>query len=115
MKALLVLFELRASFGTLAELRAYIAEKSAPKYKQVEGLRMKIFLSDEEGNRTGALYLWESEQALEAYVPQIGASSFQQRGVIPELHRFNVEAIVEGRHHTPDLAQAGSATEMSRV
>lgn len=115
MQALLVLFDLQASFGTLPAFRTYIVDQSVPKYQQVEGLRMKIFLSDVEGNRTGALYLWESEQALEAYLPHIGASSIQRWGVAPNLERFNVEAIVEGRHNTPDLSHVGTALETPRV
>src|SRR5262245_47324214 len=109
MKALLVLFDLQASFGTLDALRAYITEKSRPKYRHVEGPRLNMFLSDQAGNEPGALYLWETEEALEANLPLIGQASFQRWGVTPSLRRFEVEAFVEGRHHTPDLSRAGSA------
>ena len=56
-----------------------------------------------------ALYLWETEAALEAALPHLGSSVRERSGRDPRFQRFDVEAIVEGRHATPDLARVGRA------
>ena len=109
MIALLMQSDLSATHGTLEALRTYIADQSVPKYRQMEGLRLKIFLSDAAGDTFGALYLWESEAALEAALPHLGSSVRERSGSAPRWQRFAVEAIVEGRHSTPDLSHVGRA------
>src|ERR1700682_3138902 len=111
MIALLMQFDLSATYGSVEGLRTYIADRSVGKYREVEGLRLKIFLSDPEGDMFGALYLWESEAALEAALPELGSSVRDRWGITPKLQRFDVEAIVEGRHSTPDLSRVGRALE----
>jgi hypothetical protein len=108
MIALLMQFPLSPTHGTLQALRAYIAGQSVPKYRQMEGLRLKIFLSDAAGETFGALYVFESEAALEAVLPQLG-SSVRDSGNASRMQRFAVEAIVEGRHSTPDLTRVSEA------
>lgn len=109
MIALLMQFELSATYGSLDALRTYIAERSVPKYRDMEGLRLKIFLSDTDSDTFGALYLWETESALEAALPELGNSVRKRWGIDPRMRRFEVEAIVEGRHTTPDLSRIGHA------
>ena len=115
MIALLMQSDLSTTHGTLEALRAYIADTSVPKYRQMEGLRLKIFLSDAAGDTFGALYLWESEAALEAALPHLGSSVRARSGNAPRLQRFEVEAIVEGVHATPDLTRVGAAMDGSIV
>ena len=109
MIALLMLADLSATHGTLDALRMYIAERSVPKYRQMDGLRLKVFLSDARGDAFGALYLFETEQALEAVLPELGSSVRERWGVTPRFQWFEVEAIVQGRHTTPDLSRVGQA------
>ena len=107
MIGLLVSIDLAATFGTRERLRAYIAEESLPRYRDVNGLRLKVYVSDETANTFGGFYLWESEDALAAALPRIAASLRSRYGVTPTIQRFEVEAIVEGRHATPDFASVG--------
>ena len=109
MIALLMQFERGATYGSLDGLRTYIAQRSVPKYREMQGLRLKIFLSDSEGDTFGALYLWETESALEAALPELGTSVRKRWGIEPRMQRFMVEAVVEGRHSTPDLSRVGQA------
>ena len=111
MIALLMQSDLGPTHGSIEALRAYIADESMPKYRQMAGLRLKIFLSDEVGDSFGALYLWESEAALEAALPHLGSSVRERSSAALRLERFQVEAIVEGRHNTPDLSQVGAALD----
>ena len=115
MIGLLMQSDLSTTHGTLEALRAYIADKSVPKYRQMEGLRLKIFLSDATGDTFGALYLWESEAALEAALPHLGSSVRARSARAPRLQRFAVEAVVEGRHSTPDLTRVGAAIDAARL
>ena len=109
MIALLMQSDIGPSHGTIDALRAYIADTSVPKYQRMPGLRLKIFLSDAANDTFGALYLWEDEASLEAALPQLGTSIREQTGDTPRFQRFDVEAIVEGRHATPDLSRVGRA------
>ena len=109
MIALLMQFELSSTYGSLDDLRTYIAQQSVAKYRDMEGLRLKIFLSDAVGDTFGALYLWETESALEAALPELGNSVRQRWGITPKMQRFEVESVVEGRHSTPDLSRVGQA------
>jgi trans-2,3-dihydro-3-hydroxyanthranilate isomerase len=111
MIALLMQFGLSVTYGSVEGLRSYIVDRSVAKYREVEGLRLKIFLSDPDGDTFGALYLWETEATLEAALPELGSSVRNRWGITPRLQRFDVEAIVEGRHSTPDLARVGRALE----
>lgn len=111
MIALFMLFPLSTTHKTVGALRSYIVDRSVAKYREVDGLRMKVFLSNQDEDTFGALYLWESEEALAAALPQLGASVQDRWGIVPTMQRFEVEAIVEGRHATPDLARVGRALE----
>jgi hypothetical protein len=108
-------FDLRSTYGSIEDLRTYIANRSVSKYREVDGLRMKIFLSDLHAGTFGALYLWETDAALEAALPELGSSVRDRWGINPRLQRFEVEAIVEGRHTTPDLSRVGRALEFQPV
>ena len=106
MIALLMVFDLTDSPVGLGELRSTLQE-SKERYRQMDGLRQKVYLSDESG-KFGGFYLFETQDALDAALPRLRASSTQRRsGVTPRLVQFNVEAIVEGRHSTPHLSPVG--------
>jgi len=110
MIGLLMLFDLTTSPVTVEDLRPKVAGDSVPRWREMPGLRLKVFLSDSEAQAFGALYLWETEEALAAAIPYLEASSTQRlTGVVPSMRRFDVEAIVEGQHSTPDLSQVGRA------
>ena len=40
----------------------------APAFKELSGLRSKVWLSDEENNTYGGVYTWEDRQSMENYL-----------------------------------------------
>ena len=45
-----------------------IADDMAPVFAEVEGLKSKVWLEDQENNTYGGVYTWESKQAYDNYV-----------------------------------------------
>jgi quinol monooxygenase YgiN len=44
------------------------AKEVAPAFKELSGLRSKVWLSDEENNVYGGVYTWKDLQAMEDYL-----------------------------------------------
>ena len=44
------------------------AKEFAPAYKELSGLKSKVWLSDEENNTYGEVYTWEVHQSMENYL-----------------------------------------------
>ena len=44
------------------------AKEFAPAFKELSGLRSKVWLSDEENNTYGGVYTWEDRQSMENYL-----------------------------------------------
>ena len=44
------------------------AKEVAPSFKELSGLRSKVWLSDEENNTYGGVYTWENRQSMENYL-----------------------------------------------
>jgi hypothetical protein len=73
----------------------------------VDGLRLKLWIADEERNRWGAVYLWESEEASGQPLP---SRARQIIGKDPDFEEwFDLEASVEGAFARPELARRGAA------
>ena len=103
----MVWWELDGSPATIAELREYLRDESVDAFAQVEGLRLKLWIADEERNRWGAVYLWESEAASAQPLP---SRARQIIGKDPDFEEwFDLEASVEGAFAQPDLARRGAA------
>ena len=113
MHALLILWDLSAGSKVNAdELRTYIREESMARFRQVEGLRQKTWISNAETGAWGALYLFETKaQADEVVAHVMEGRVVQLTGLRPEVRRFEVEAVVEGRHSGLDLLASGLALE----
>ena len=107
MIALLVLFDLTHSSVGIDALRSGLSE-SQERYREVDGLRQKVYLSAAP-DTFGGFYLFESEAALAAALPRLGVATQQRSGVAPRILKFDVDAILEGRHSTPDLTRVGQA------
>lgn len=109
MHALLVLWDLSGgSQASFEELRQYLWEKSMPRFRQVEGLRQKTWISNPETGKWGALYLFEKRGQAEAVIAHLGESPVvAMTGRTPEWQLFDVETIVEGQHEGTDLLTAG--------
>lgn len=107
MKAVVAWWDLAPSGRDAASLRAFLREEAVARFAQVAGLRLKVWMSDAPTGRWGAIFLWESA---EAAAQQLPARAAEIIGYPPaEVHVFDVEAVTEGRHGTPDLAGLGLA------
>ncbi|SHM96325.1 hypothetical protein [Actinacidiphila paucisporea] len=86
-------WDLDASAATVDSLREHLRDGAAEQWAAVEGLRLKFWMADREGNRWGAVMLWEAERT--ADLPPNRAADLIG---YPPTHRFGfeVEAVVEG-------------------
>ncbi|WP_237320613.1 YdhR family protein [Streptomyces sp. JJ36] len=109
MKAVVAWWDLPGpdSGRTVAALRGFLRNEAVPRFAEFPGLRLKFWISDAERGRWGAVFLWESEAAARQPLPTRAAEIL---GSPPtSVHRFDVEAAVEGVHTTPDLTGLGLA------
>lgn len=103
----LVLWNLADSKTTIGELRRYLRDESVDAFAEVEGLRFKAWISDEAGERWGAVYLWESGEAAAQALP---SRAEELIGRPPDIgEEFDVEATVEGRYLVEELSRRGLA------
>jgi hypothetical protein len=93
--AVIVWWDLSASGQTIESMREYLREESVPAFSKVLGLRFKMWVSDPDTNRWGAVLLWESKEASQQPLP---SRALELIGYPPTVaHSFVVEATVEGR------------------
>jgi hypothetical protein len=105
----LVLWNLADSQTTIEELRRYLVDESVDEFEDVEGLRLKLWLSDQVTDRWGAVYVWESVEAARQPLP---GRARELIGKEPDLaEEFDVEATIEGRFDLEDLSRLGLAFE----
>ena len=105
----LVLWSLADSKTTIAELRRYLRDESVDAFEEVSGLRFKAWISDEATERWGAVYLWESRDALDQELP---SRARELIGKDPDLvDEFDLEASAEGRFAVEALGRRGLAFE----
>jgi hypothetical protein len=107
MRVRVVWWELDGSQTTIAEMREYLRDESVDAFGAVEGLRLKMWIADEERNRWGAVYLWESEEAGRQPLP---SRARQLIGKDPDFEEwFDLEASVEGVYAEEPLSRRGAA------
>jgi hypothetical protein len=107
MRVRVVWWEIDGSGTTIAELREYLRGESVDAFGAVEGLRLKLWIADEERNRWGAVYLWESEEASRQPLP---SRARQIIGKDPDFEEwFDLEASVEGAFAEALLSRRGNA------
>jgi hypothetical protein len=105
----LVLWSLADADLSVAELRRYLGEEAVPAFAEVEGLRLKLWVSDEHTERWGALYLFESREAAEQPLP---SRVRELVGKDPDIvEEFDLEASIEGRFADDELSRRGLAFE----
>ena len=105
----IVLWSLADSKTSIGELRRYLRDESVDEFAEVPGLRFKAWISDEAGERWGAIYLFESREAADQPLP--GRVS-ELAGKGPDLvEEFDLEATVEGRYASERLSRLGLAFE----
>jgi hypothetical protein len=101
-----VLWNLADSATTVAELRDYLRDEAVDAFAQVDGLLFKGWISDEGGERWGAVYLFESAAAAEQPLPSRARELIGKNPDIAEV--FDLEASVSV---APRLARLGLAFE----
>lgn len=107
MRADIVWWDLSASGQTIESMREYLRNESVSAFADVPGLRFKMWISDPDSNRWGAVLFWESEEASRQPLP---SRALELIGYPPVIsHGFDVEATVEGRYETGQLSLRGLA------
>ena len=105
----LVLWSLADSMTTIGELRRYLRDESVDAFADVEGLRLKLWVSHEATERWGAVYFWESAEAAAQPLP---GKARELIGKEPDVvEDFDLEATVEGRFLVEQLSRLGLAFE----
>jgi hypothetical protein len=105
----LVLWNLADSQTTIEELRRYLVDESVEQFEEVEGLRLKLWVSDEATERWGAVYLFESFEAARQDLP---GRAREIIGKPPDITEdFDLEATAEGRFDIDELSRLGLAFE----
>lgn len=105
----LVLWNLADSQTTIEELRRYLLDESVDQFEDVEGLRFKVWISDQATERWGAIYLFESVEAARQPLPGRARELIGKEPDIAE--EFDVEATIEGRFDIEGLSRLGLAFE----
>ena len=100
----LVIWNLADSQTNVGELRRYLRDEAVPAFEQVPGLLFKGWFSDEESERWGAVYVWESQEASEQELPSRARELIGKNPDIVEV--FDLEASVS---IAPQLARLGLA------
>ena len=88
----LVLWNLADSKTTVAELRRYLADEAVEAFAELPGLLFKAWVSDDGGERWGAIYIWESPAAAEQPLPSRARELIGRDPDILEI--FDLEATV---------------------
>ena len=105
----LVLWDLNGSSTTIEELRRYLRDESVDVFDGTPGLRLKLWVSDAEANTWGAVYLWESREAVANQPP---SRARELIGKHPDqVREFDLEASVEGSVDVAELTRRGLAFE----
>jgi hypothetical protein len=99
-----VLWNLADSLTTVAELRDYLRDEAVDAFAEVPGLLFKGWVSDEGGDRWGAVYVFESMAAAEQPLPSRARELIGKDPDIVEI--FDLEASVSV---APQLARLGLA------
>jgi hypothetical protein len=106
-----VVFDLNDAAVDRDTLREYLRAESVEAFTAVPGLRLKIWIADDEANTWGAIYLWESRRAFAAAGP-LPSRAAELIGHGPtQVMEYDVEATIEGAFTSSQLARAGRAFE----
>lgn len=93
MIATLAWWDLTGSNESAETLRQYLADEGIAPWEEVEGMLLKIWISDPKSNRWGAIMLWETPEAARAPLPPNRAQ--ERIGYPPEIRMLcDVEAVV---------------------
>ena len=89
-------------------LREYIAHESWKRYEDKGGLIQKVWCSNEETKQFGAIYLWETKEAMEEEIRTMYRVK-AMTGIDPTINKYQIEAIQEGDTNVDNLTSIGLA------
>ena len=73
-----------------------VAEKAAPMFEGMDGLRSKAFMWDDEAGMVTNTYVWDSESAARSFfTPELKAQIIELYGVEPQVRFAEVSALVD--------------------
>jgi heme-degrading monooxygenase HmoA len=73
-----------------------VAEKAAPAFAGMPGLRSKVFTWDADTGTAANVYVWESEEAARAFFsPELTERVTGLYGVAPEIRFVEIAALVD--------------------
>jgi len=91
MIALIVKFKSRFSYEEVLK----IANDRADQFRAIDGLLQKYYLKYADDNNYGAVYLWESEEALQEFRnSELAATIAETYGVVGDLDLRMAEVIM---------------------
>jgi putative monooxygenase ydhR len=105
-----VLFDLNDASVDREALREYLRSEAVDAFGAVPGLRLKVWIADDQANTWGAIYLWESRKACAAAGP-LPSRAAELIGHGPVVTDYDVEATVEGAFTSSTLGRVGRAFE----
>ncbi len=110
MKATIAWWNLDKSDQTIGSLRQHLKDEWTSPWESVDGLRLKIWISDPDNNLWGALMLWEASDFMSQPLPPNHAAKLI--GYPATLRfTFDVDAIIEGNYSQPLLNRLGLSFE----
>ncbi|MBM4795404.1 hypothetical protein HXP44_25925 [Streptomyces sioyaensis] len=109
MRAMVAWWDLQESDQTIESLRDFLRDEAVEAWNRVPGLIHKYWVADQENDRWGAVFIWESAEAAAPPHPRSAAELIGY----PPTHRwvFDIEAVAEGVHALPRLAGLGLALQ----
>ena len=107
MHVVIAWWDLSASGQTIETLREYLRDESVEAFSQVRGLRLKLWIADQESRRWGVVMLWENAEAARAPLPTRAAALIGYPAT--QRWKFDVEAAVEGKFAEAMLSRIGLA------
>lgn len=104
------MWDLSNSQATVESLRGYLRDHAVDAYSELQGMRLKAWISDTERQLWGAIYLWDRQDQL----PQIFmvSKAIEIIGYPPtSVGGFTLEATAEGKSVNTMLSGLGVALE----
>lgn len=72
------------------------AEKAAPMFEGMAGLRSKVFMWDDDSSTVTNVYVWESEEAARAFfTPELVSHVTEAYGAEPRVRFTEISALID--------------------
>lgn len=110
MYVMILAWDLRNSEQTVESLRDYLRDYAVEAFSEVEGMHLKVWFSNPERQVWGAVYLWDSAEAIANNRPPAPSRSIELIGYPPTSESiFEVEAVTAAGEAWQTFAEMGRA------